>query len=39
MANVIETSQWEPGVYQIETSDPVLGGPAGISKEGLHNHR
>lgn len=33
MANVIETPQWEPGVYQIETSDPVLGGPAGISNK------
>lgn len=31
MANVPETSQWEPGVYQIETGDPVLGGPNGIS--------
>lgn len=27
MANLSETSVWETGVYQIETTDPVLGGP------------
>lgn len=31
MANLVETPLWEDGVYQIETSDPVLGGPEGIS--------
>ena len=31
MANVSETSTWEGGIYQIETSDPVLGGPNGIA--------
>ncbi|HAG8545692.1 TPA: phage tail protein, partial [Escherichia coli] len=31
MANLPETPQWEEGIYQIEVSDPVLGGPAGIS--------
>ncbi|HHE9811459.1 TPA: phage tail protein [Enterobacter cloacae] len=31
MANLPETLQWEEGIYQIEVSDPVLGGPDGIS--------
>jgi hypothetical protein len=31
MAKLPETPQWEEEVYQIETSDPVLGGPNGIS--------
>lgn len=31
MANLPETTQWEDGIYQIEVSDPVLGGPDGIS--------
>lgn len=31
MASLSETAQWEDGVYQIETSDPVLGGPNGIT--------
>ncbi|MDY0421006.1 hypothetical protein PYW47_02255 [Enterobacter sp. 170250] len=31
MANLPETPQWEQGIYQIEVSDPVLGGPDGIS--------
>jgi hypothetical protein len=30
MANIVETAQWEAGVYQFETSDPVEGGPDGI---------
>jgi hypothetical protein len=30
MANVVETPQWEGGIYQLETSDPVEGGPDGI---------
>lgn len=33
MANLTETAQWEDGIYQIETSDPVLGGPDGISNK------
>lgn len=31
MANLIETSAFEAGIYQLETSDPVLGGPGGIA--------
>lgn len=31
MANLPETPQWEDDIYQIEVSDPVLGGPDGIS--------
>lgn len=31
MANLIETPGWEPGIYQIETTDPVEGGPAGVT--------
>lgn len=30
MANLAETAQWEDGVYQWETDDPVVGGPDGI---------
>lgn len=30
MAFIFETSDWETGVYQIEVSDPVGGGPNGI---------
>ena len=30
MANLVETSRWESGIYQFETSDPVMGGPNGI---------
>lgn len=30
MADLPETDDWTPGVYQLETSDPVLGGPDGI---------
>ncbi|MCA8198883.1 gp53-like domain-containing protein [Burkholderia vietnamiensis] len=30
MTNLAETSQWESGIYQWETSDPVVGGPDGI---------
>lgn len=29
MANLPETATWEPGIYQLETTDPVLGGPNG----------
>jgi hypothetical protein len=30
MADLIELPQWEPGIYQLETDDPVLGGEDGI---------
>lgn len=30
MANLVETARWEAGIYQFETSDPVMGGPNGI---------
>ena len=30
MANLQETAQWEAGIYQLETSDPVMGGADGI---------
>ncbi len=30
MANLVETSTWESGIYQWETTDPVEGGVAGI---------
>ncbi|HDR9032695.1 TPA: hypothetical protein QDB07_000131 [Burkholderia vietnamiensis] len=30
MAKLSEASQWEPEIYQLETSDPVEGGPDGI---------
>ncbi|MGL9719739.1 hypothetical protein [Symbiopectobacterium sp.] len=31
MSYLKETAVWEDGIYQIETSDPVLGGPDGIT--------
>jgi hypothetical protein len=30
MANLAETATWEAGVYQIEETDPVQGGPNGV---------
>ncbi|WP_244744918.1 gp53-like domain-containing protein [Paraburkholderia terricola] len=30
MADLVEIAQWEEGVYQLETSDPVMGGPDGV---------
>lgn len=30
MANVTETANWEIGVYQFETTDPITGGPDGV---------
>lgn len=30
MANNTETSTWEAGIYQFETSDPIQGGPGGV---------
>lgn len=31
MANLTDSSTWEPGIYQLETADPVLGGAGGVS--------
>lgn len=31
MTNLTENGSWEPGVYQIELTDPVIGGAEGIS--------
>lgn len=31
MANLSETPNYDSGIYQIETTDPVLGGPSGIA--------
>jgi hypothetical protein len=30
MADLPESNEWTGGIYQLETSDPVLGGPEGI---------
>lgn len=30
MADLPESNEWPEGIYQLETSDPVLGGPEGI---------
>ncbi|MBR8301384.1 hypothetical protein KDW49_11755 [Burkholderia dolosa] len=30
MTNLIEIERWEDGIYQLKTSDPVVGGPDGI---------
>lgn len=30
MANITETSNWETGVYQFETTDPIQGGADGV---------
>lgn len=35
MAFLSETSTFEPGVYQLELTDPVIGGPNGISNQPL----
>lgn len=35
MANQPETSTWEAGIYQLETTDPVEGGVGGVSNEPL----
>lgn len=31
MGKLTESEQWDEDIYQIETSDPVLGGPEGLS--------
>lgn len=33
MGNLTEASVWENNVYQLETADPVLGGPNGIANQ------
>lgn len=33
MADLPESNEWVPGIYQLETSDPVLGGPEGIDNK------
>lgn len=30
MADLVETAEWTAGIYQLETDDPVEGGPGGI---------
>ena len=38
MADLVETPVWEPGIYQIETTDPVVGGPPDLAtKQGVSN--
>jgi hypothetical protein len=33
MSNISETNQWDAGVYQIEETDPVQGGPNGVDNQ------
>ena len=35
MANLQETEVWEEGIYQLETSDPVMGGADGVDNKPL----
>lgn len=37
MANLPESSSFDAGVYQIETTDPVVGGPSGVTNAPLKN--
>lgn len=37
MANLPERSEFDEGVYQIELTDPVIGGPNGISNRPIRN--
>lgn len=38
MADLIETPVWEPGIYQIEQTDPVVGGAPDLpTKQGVTN--
>jgi len=38
MANLTETPQWEPAIYEVATTDPVHGGPPNAaSKQGIPN--
>lgn len=33
MTNLPEGTEWPPGIYQLETNDPVLGGPGGVANQ------
>ncbi len=33
MANLPESSKWEEGIYQLEVTDPVMGGPEGVDNK------
>ncbi|ECD4176999.1 tail fiber protein, partial [Salmonella enterica subsp. enterica serovar Napoli] len=33
MGKLTELEQWDEDIYQIETSDPVVGGPDGVSNK------
>lgn len=37
MANLAESSTFDAGVYQIELTDPVIGGPSGVTNAPLKN--
>lgn len=37
MANLPESSTFDAGVYQLELTDPVIGGPSGVSNTPLKN--
>ena len=38
MTNLAEKNQWEVGVYQIEQTDPVVGGPPDLAQgQGITN--
>lgn len=37
MANLPESTTYDAGVYQLETTDPVVGGPSGVSNAPLKN--
>lgn len=37
MTNLPETSNFDAGVYEIQTTDPVIGGPSGISNAAAQN--
>ena len=37
MANVTETSNYDEGVYQLETTDPLEGGPLGVLNKAIKN--
>jgi hypothetical protein len=37
MPNLIESSQWDAGVYEFQTTDPIQGGPGGIDNEPHQN--
>lgn len=37
MANLPESSSFDEGVYQLELTDPVIGGPSGVSNAPLKN--